>query len=114
LNPVSGAWEETAKLTASDAEQQDYFGLSVSISGTTAIVGAHGEATGGYDAGAAYVFVLNPASGAWEEVAKLTASDAEANDHFGSSVAVSGTRAIVGALGEDTGATNAGTAYVFE
>ena len=37
------------------------------------------------------------------EVKKLTASDAEGSDEFGSSVAVSGDTAVVGALAEDVG-----------
>ncbi len=45
------------------------------------------------------------------EVAKVQASDKGAFDFFGESVAISGDRAIVGALGEDTGA---GAAYFFE
>jgi hypothetical protein len=113
LNPASGAWEEAAKLTASDTEAGDGFGFSVFVSGTTAIVGAMGEGAGGTHAGAAYVFALNPASGAWEEVAKLTASDAGAGDWFGWSVSASGTTAVVGAPGEDTGGDSAGAAYVF-
>jgi hypothetical protein len=76
-------------------------------------VGAFGEDTGGRDAGAAYVFELNPVSGAWEEAAKLTASDAEADDSFGFSVSVSGATAAVGAYTEDTGGANAGAVYAY-
>jgi hypothetical protein len=47
------------------------------------------------------------------EVKKLTASDAEAGDYFGTGVAVSGDTAVVGADGEDAGAESAGAAYVF-
>ena len=47
------------------------------------------------------------------EVQKLTASDAQATDFFGQSVAVSGDTAVVGANGEDAGGSNAGAAYVF-
>ena len=41
-NTGSG-WTQVAKLTASDGAALDYFGCSVSISGTTAIVGAYGD-----------------------------------------------------------------------
>ena len=44
------------------------------------------------DAGAAYPLTIDP----WFEQAKLTASDAAANDEFGGSVAVSGDTAVVG------------------
>jgi hypothetical protein len=113
-NPASGVWDEVAKLTISDAEEFDYFGGSVSISGTRAIAGARNKDTSAAYVGAAYVFERNPTSGAWEEVEKLTASDAEAHDRFGSSVSLSGTTVVVGAYDEDTGGTNAGAAYVFE
>jgi len=35
-------------------------------------------------------------------------------DFFGSSVAISGTRIVVGAIGDDTGATDAGSVYVYD
>ena len=35
------------------------------------------------------------------------------NDQFGTAVAISGMRVVVGSLGEDTGATDAGSAYVY-
>ena len=50
----------------------------------------------------------------WGEVKKLTASDAEAFDQFGGSVAVSGDTAVVGATSEDAGGNQAGAAYVFQ
>ena len=48
------------------------------------------------------------------EVKKLIASDAQAFAWFGTSVAVSGDTAVVGARFEDAAATNAGAAYVFD
>ena len=45
---------------------------------------------------------------------KLTASDAEAGDEFGWSVATSGDTVVVGAFGEDAGGDFAGAAYVFQ
>ena len=45
--------------------------------------------------------------------AKLVASDAQASDEFGNSIAISGDTVVVGAYIEDTGATSAGAAYVF-
>ena len=101
-------WGQVAKLTASDAGADDHFGVSVAISGDTAVVGADLEAGGAGDpltfAGAAYVFGRNQGGADnWGQVAKLTASDAQAVDLFGVSVAVSGDTAVVGARGEDAG-----------
>src|SRR5690606_24105684 len=53
------------------------------------------------------------ASSGQVQQAKLLASDAQANDWFGTSVAVSGDTVVVGALGEDDGGVEAGAAYVF-
>jgi hypothetical protein len=49
-------FNELIKLTASDAEDLDFFGWSVSISGNYAIVGAHGVDGTGQFIGAAYIF----------------------------------------------------------
>ena len=49
------AQTEEAKVQASDKQAGDRFGISVSISGDRAIVGAQGEDTGGPLAGAAYI-----------------------------------------------------------
>jgi len=49
-------WGEMMKLTASDAENGDQFGLSVSIDGDYALVGATFEDAGGSDSGAIYIF----------------------------------------------------------
>ena len=86
-NPMEDA--ETAKLTASDGADDDWFGVSVALDGKTAVIGASGDDDKGIDSGSAYVFVKP--SGAWadgNETDKLTASDGEAQDNFGYSVAV--------------------------
>ena len=108
-------WGVVAKLTASDAEDFDEFGCSVSISGDYAIVGARVEGSGGSYAGAAYVYHRNEGGeDMWGEVTKLTASDAEADDKFGSAVSISGDYAIVGAYVEDSGGGDAGAVYVLQ
>ncbi|NOX87422.1 MAG: T9SS type A sorting domain-containing protein [Calditrichaeota bacterium] len=106
------SWTEQAKLTASDAQADDYFGHSVSISGDYAIISAIGVDDGGDLAGAAYIFKRSGTT--WTEQAKITASDAQANDYFGYSVSISGDYAIVGARMEDAGGGNAGAAYIFK
>ena len=110
-----GIWTEQQKIIASDAEAGDWFGFSVSISGdgNTAIVGAYGEDTGGTYAGAAYIFTRS--GGVWTQQQKIQASDQQGDDYFGYSVSISGdgNTAIVSALYEDTGSTNAGAAYIF-
>jgi hypothetical protein len=130
-----GVWTQQAYLKASNTGEDDYFGFSVALSGDTVVVGADREdssATGvngnqcnnlATDAGAAYVFVR--LSGIWLQQAYLKASNTEAYDSFGTSVAVSGDTVVVGARDEDSNATGldgnqgdnnaleAGAAYVF-
>jgi len=103
---TGATWKQVAELKGSDTVANDEFGWSVAISGTTAVVGAHGHNPNG--AGRAYVFAKTGAT--WNQVAELKGSDTVATDSFGSSVAISGTTAIVGATGH---ANSAGRAYVF-
>ncbi len=88
----------------------DQFGVSVAVSGNTVVVGAPNDDTGATDAGAAYVF--NAATGSLLRI--LNNPTPAATDKFGSCVAVSGSTVVVGAPNDDTGATDAGTAYVFD
>jgi len=102
---TAGAWKQVAELKGSDTVANDFFGDSVAISGTTAVVGASGHAK---FAGRAYVFTKT--AGVWKQVAELKGSDTVVNDSFGDSVAISGTTVVVGADGY---AEYAGKAYVF-
>ena len=109
-----GTWPEVAKLTASDPDEYDEFGFSVSISGDRVVVGADYDDDNGSASGSAYIFERN-GKGTWSEVAKLTASDAAVSDRFGGSVAISGDLVLVGArLDDDNGWSNSGSAYVYE
>ncbi len=120
----NGSWVQQAYIKASNAEAGDEFGGSVALSsdGNTLIVGASGErsnATGvstdgsGEEdnseilAGAVYVFSRSGSN--WSQQAYVKASNAEAGDRFGGSVALSsdGNTLVVG-VGEATGAV-----YVF-
>ncbi len=106
-------WSQQAKLTASDAATGDFFGTDVSIAEDTALVGAYYDThAGGSESGSAYVFLRSGTS--WSQQAKLTASDAAANDYFGSSVSIEGDTALVGASSDDhIGGFDSGSAYVF-
>ena len=91
----------------------DNFGISVAISGTRVIVGANLDDAGTTDAGSAYVYDVSSGSPS-TPVATLANPSPAVNDQFGVSVAISGTRAVVGANFDDTGATDAGSAYVYD
>ncbi len=114
INPTT--WTQVQKLLASDPEVDDKFGDSVSINdvGDTVIIGAPLEDQGASDAGAAYIF--KSIAGTWEEVQKLTTSDPQLDDIFGTSVSINGPGniAIIGVTLEDQGASDAGAAYIFK
>jgi hypothetical protein len=90
-----------------DGHLNDNFGISVSLGPDLAIVGAlvHPWTA---SIGAAYVYRYDGVS--WTQEAELLASDGEDGDFFGSSVAVSGEVALVGAPGADA---SRGAAYAF-
>jgi hypothetical protein len=97
-------WSRQQELGPPNGRAQYQFGKSVSVSGSTVVIGAYG-----YNnfAGAAYVFV--DGGGKWSHQKTLTNTDAQS---FGSSVSISGDSALIGGwfgpAGVDTGA-----AYVF-
>lgn len=110
------AWSEEATLVASDGAPYDELGWSVSLSsdGSRAIVGAPFDDTArGTNAGSARVFVRTTS---WAEEATLLASDGAPEDWLGQTVSLSsdGSRALVGAPGDDTvGGFDTGSARLF-
>jgi len=107
-------WVQVAKLVASDAAANDWFGSSVAVDGDVAVVGAPADRHAGAYSGSAYVFQRNAGgTEGWGQVAKLTASDAMAEQMFGLSVSVSGDTVIVGAHWDKHGGSIPGSAYIF-
>lgn len=109
-----GNWSRTAKLAADDGDSDDFFGGAVALTGDTALVGANGDEDPGADgAGSAYVF--QRFGGSWNQTAKLSADDGGNFDRFGTSVALTGNAALVGANFDDnSNGKDAGAAYSFE
>ena len=91
----------------------DRFGNSVAISGTLVVVGAYQDDTGAQDAGSAYVYDLSSGTPT-VPTQTLNNPGPAIGDNFGNSVAISGTRVVVGACQDDTGAVDAGSAYVYD
>jgi hypothetical protein len=92
------------KITANDGAGEDWFGLSVSISGDFAIVGSmydDGEVT--YDFGSAYIF--HRSGGRWIQQTKLRPADIKSGDKFGRGVSVSDENAAV--------VTETGVLYIY-
>lgn len=106
-------WLETAKLVPSVVDSA-YFGQTVIIEGNRAIVSAVREDYAGLEnAGVAYVFEYNGID--WQQVAKLTDETPSERAEFGYSLALDGSKAIVGSPFDDiTGVEGAGSLCVFE
>ncbi|MEY3900928.1 MAG: putative signal peptide protein, partial [Pseudomonadota bacterium] len=135
-------WSQEAYIKASNSDSEDYFGVSVSLSGNVLAVGAAGEdgsqttITNGASAdltnntaylssGAVYVYRRTGTS--WAQEAYIKARNNGGGDEFGTSVALSGDTLAVGAPFEDSNTTtitttgltsnnlgpDAGAVYVF-
>ncbi|MDB6133335.1 MAG: Integrin alpha beta-propellor repeat protein [Verrucomicrobiales bacterium] len=118
-------WSQEAYLKATNGTLSTgisggSFGWNVSISGDTAVAGAHRPPAGEM----AYVFQRSGAT--WIQHTLLKASNSEIGDHFGRATAVSGDTIAIGASGEssastgiggdqsDNNALDAGAAYIFQ
>jgi hypothetical protein len=133
---TGGIWTQQAYLKASNAGADKNFGGSVAIVGDIIAVGSRledSDATGingnqgnntAPDSGAVYLFTRS--GGVWTQQAYLKASNSDAGDQFGLSIAMSGNSLVVGADHEasnaigvngnqaDNSASNSGAAYVFQ
>lgn len=107
-------WCEEQKLRASDGAAYDDFGLSVSLSGDVAVVGAHLDDDNGTNSGSAYVFRRHAgAPGSWVQEQKLLSLDGSPYEEFGRSLSVSGDMAVVGGKFADDNGVDSGSAHVF-
>jgi hypothetical protein len=108
-------WTQTAILTATTPYTQDLFGRAVTIDGNTIVVGAPWTNKGTqFDTGLAYVFYRS--GDQWNQIKKLSASDPQPYDRFGTSLALDGDTLVVGAPqpGSSTISPGSGAAYIFE
>ncbi|RHX92848.1 FG-GAP repeat protein [Leptospira stimsonii] len=111
-------WAQTAYLKAKNVQAGDQFGTSVAIEGDFIVVGAINESSGlstisfgplttwderCFQSGAAYMF--RKSSGLWGEYAYFKAPNVGSGDSFGYSVALNGTRVVVGATQEASNQT---------
>jgi trimeric autotransporter adhesin len=108
---TGSTWSQEAYVKASNTNQGDAFGASVSLSasGDTMAVGAVGERSGNpndpsdntqISAGAVYIFTK---ASVWSQQAYVKRAAPFNADHFGRSIAlaVDGSRLVVGASGDD-------------
>ena len=101
------AWVQEAKLLGS-GDSQASFGKSVAMTNGVAAVGsAHGNL------GTGSVHIFQRENGNWEVQSVLTASDADTNDNFGASLAMTGDLLVIGAVGNTDVGNGGGASYVF-
>ena len=108
---MNWGWQEEANLIPSDGAETCvgcFLRYDVALSGNTSMIGSP-DAAG---AGAVFVFDRRD-DGTWEDVQKLTAADGENWDLFGSSVAISGDTAVIGAYRDDERDDGSGSGYVY-
>jgi len=99
-----------ANLASPNSQNGGFFGASVAVSGKSVVVGAFGEAVGGFArAGHAYTF-----SNTGSLIATLTSPIPQTDGLFGNSVAVMGVSVLAGAPQETArGVDFGGQAYIF-
>ena len=95
------------KVNASDTSAFDYFSISLAIGNSKIAAGMPLSDDNGSSSGSAFIFDLDGTN----EV-KLNASDAAANDRFGTSVAIGNSKVAVGAEYSPSGNQN-GAVYVY-
>jgi hypothetical protein len=107
-------WPTTPTTTLEDpaATAEDFFGYSVALSGTTAVVSSP-DYPGSDASGAAYIYVKGASAWPTTPTATLLDPGARYGDYFGWSVAVSGKTAVVGAYGTELATDYGGAAYVY-
>jgi len=109
---IGNSWTQIQKFQSEDIEKNDRFGISVALDGENALIGAHQEDTTYSNAGSVYYFNWNGTS--WEQADKLQPHDIKENNRFGRSISIDGKRALVGAIKDNGGTTNAGSVYTYE
>lgn len=119
---AQGTWVQQDKFAAppADCDAYDGFGADLGLVGDTVVVGAwlddDGPGSPRPDAGAAYLYRRNAATGAFEFEWKFVAAAPDAYDHFGEAVVLQGEMALIGAHrwdDDEAGKLDVGGVYVF-
>lgn len=125
---VNGVWVETQKIVSYQRTSNDYFGYSVAIYGDYAVTCAINENNGPSNnpntshsnSGSAYIYKRS-ATGRWNFVQKIKATDVRPFDHLGHSISMHENKIFIGTPFKDINPgmgslsnTNEGAAYIFE
>jgi len=102
------SWTQQQKLYSPNPHAHDQFGISVTVQGDTAFIGASTENN---STGAVYVFTRS--AGIWTFQQRLTSDHPTQGSSFGGRTALQGNTAFIGAMREDACGIDSGAAYVF-
>ncbi len=107
-------WQDFNKLTASDANSNNFFGFSLDISNNRLVATARGESDGfnNKERGSAYIFEYDGAS--WVETTKLSVDEEEGDSVFGVSVDLDDSSVLIGSYNETSFSGTPGSAYLFD
>ncbi|KAJ5076616.1 hypothetical protein M0811_06196 [Anaeramoeba ignava] len=107
-------WIQTKELTASDGKAEDNFGYSVSISERVILIGSpYASVNGNLKQGKVYVWEGNDDGTIWQEKPTLTATNGQANDHFGKSLSISKDSSLIVIKSEQSNSQQV-TAHIFQ
>ncbi len=107
-----GEWLLDQKIVPEDVAAGDWFGFSVALHGNLLAVGSPRDDTGGESSGSVRIFRHGAAG--WRLEATLRPEPGTTTSFFGYSVALDGTRLLVGIPGDDRNGESSGVAALFE
>jgi hypothetical protein len=110
---IDANWVEQQKLfDANSPASSEDFGWAVAIKNDTILAGCPYDSTDGNKTGAVFEFVRTGST--WVQSDRFTAGDANTDDKFGSSLALSGRHIIIGAPYNSNNGKSTGSAYLFD
>ncbi|MEM9301248.1 MAG: carboxypeptidase regulatory-like domain-containing protein [Pseudomonadota bacterium] len=115
LGGGASPWQQATVLSDPEAQQGAAFGSSVDVAdnGLIAVGSPNQTDDNGLTSGVAQMFSDIAGTENWSQVGKITNTNPQPGDAFGTSVSLEGTTLAVGAPGDDDAGENAGSASVF-
>ncbi len=116
LRSDAGLWTRECRIVPDTLRHQDYFGMSVSLNGHLAFIGApkweEGRLRGNVDMGRVLAFTFS--EGEWKSLGGIMPIDGRDDDHFGMAIASNENSVLIGARLHDKVEFNDGAAYFYK
>lgn len=108
-------WGQLKKITATDGQTEDNFGVSVDLDGPYAVVGANRDDDKGNESGSAYMFYKNQGGvvDSWNQYTKIVDANGKKGEHFGYAVSIDGDHIAIGARWKKVFQGRAGAVFVY-